>query len=119
MFHHRLFYWTEVDGTHQLHCVSPVGFPQGLVNEAPPATPAVLRQLCGLIHSTAFQGYWNQQESLPQLTCELLVTFYEVSDLGLHWSLLQVLDHHVCNPGQVTHVASPGPSLCPEIYIKH
>lgn len=40
-----------------------------------------------------------------------MFTFDEVSDLGLYWSFLQVLDHHVGNSGQVTHVASPGPTL--------
>lgn len=43
------------------------------------------------------------------------ITFDEVSDLGLYWSFLQVLDHHVGNSGQMTHVTSPGAALSPEI----
>lgn len=43
------------------------------------------------------------------------ITFDEVSDLGLYRSFLQVLDHHVGNSGEVTHVASPGAALTPEI----
>lgn len=43
------------------------------------------------------------------------ITFDEVSDLGLYWSFLQILDHHVGNSGQMTHVASPGAALRPEI----
>lgn len=42
-----------------------------------------------------------------------MVTFNEVSDLGLYWSFLQVLDHHVGNSGQMTHIASPGAPLRP------
>lgn len=44
-----------------------------------------------------------------------VITFDEVSDLGLYRSFLQVLDHHVGNSGQMTHVASPGATLSPEI----
>lgn len=44
-----------------------------------------------------------------------MITFDEVSDLGLYWSFLQVLNHHVGNSGQMTHVASPGAALNPEI----
>lgn len=35
--------------------------------------------------------------------------------MGLYWSFLQVLDHHVGNSGQVTHVASPGAAVGPEV----
>lgn len=44
-----------------------------------------------------------------------MITFDEVRDLGLHWSFLQVLDHHVGNSGQVTHVASSGATFSPEM----
>lgn len=37
--------------------------------------------------------------------------------MGLYWSLFQVLDHHVGNPGQMTHVASSGASLRPDSHI--
>lgn len=43
------------------------------------------------------------------------LTFDEVSDLGLYWSFLQVPHHQVGNSGQVTHVASPGAPLSPDI----
>lgn len=49
---------------------------------------------------------------------EQMVTFDEVSDLGLYWSFLQVLDNHVGNSGQVTHVAPPGASFSPNIHWK-
>lgn len=51
----------------------------------------------------------------PSGILQLLITFDEVSDLGLYWSFLQVLDHHVGNSCQVTHVASPGATLSPKI----
>lgn len=38
----------------------------------------------------------------------------EVRDLGLYWSFLQVLDHHVGYSSQVTHVASPGTTISPD-----
>lgn len=44
-----------------------------------------------------------------------VLTFDEVSDLGLYWSFLQVLDHHVGNSGQVTHVAPPGAAVGPDV----
>ncbi len=44
-----------------------------------------------------------------------MITFDEVRDLGLYWSFLQVLDNHVGNSGQMTHVTSPGAPLSPEI----
>lgn len=40
----------------------------------------------------------------------------EVRDLGLYWSFLQVLDHHVGYSSQVTHVASPGTTISPDIH---
>lgn len=43
-----------------------------------------------------------------------MITFDEVTNLGLYWSFLQVLDHHVGNSGQMTHVSSPGATLSPE-----
>lgn len=44
-----------------------------------------------------------------------MITFDEISDLSLYWSFLKVLDHHVGNSGQMTHVASSGAALSPEI----
>ena len=38
-------------------------------------------------------------------------TFDEVGHLDLDRALLQILDHHVGYPGQVTHVASPSSAL--------
>ena len=45
-----------------------------------------------------------------------MITFDEISDLSLYWSFLKVLDHHVGNSGQMTHVASSGAALSPEIH---
>lgn len=48
---------------------------------------------------------------------QYVFTFDEVTNLGLYWSFLQVLDHHVGNSSQMTHVASPGATLSPVSHI--
>lgn len=111
--------------SHQLHRVPPVSFSQGLVHEAFPATSAVLWQLCDTVNQTVRTDQCSSCSVCKGSTCMFTppvkelqhrITFDEVNDLDLYGSFLQVLDHYVGDSGQMTHVASPGSSLCPEIY---
>lgn len=104
--------------SHQLHCVPPISLSQGLVHEALPATSAVFWQLCKKEKDTLVitAQQWRSEQETPLVSGQMkdLITFDEVSNLGLYWSFLQVLDHHVGNSCQMTHVASPGAALSPE-----